>query len=656
MKGNKIYSLMVKLVIASLFVYIDADVQEIVQLIKNGMDNATNPCDNYYQHICGLWNFQNRKIDFFQSAREKMDPIAKDILQQPESDTDSIKLSMEKKWYKVCVRQNISSANGFQRLKEIYESSLRLQKWTEISLHYTQIFGQSIFFDIELNEEHMIKVVKPSKLSRMLTTVSDEMFNKFVHEKIQFLDMYFTPEETYLENDLIFLLYNYRQEVSKMLHITSITTIRKIQKKFNDLEVFTPMANINWLNYFKAMGINLNSDDRMEIEFNPVFLDAIISIIFYNEPRIQAKFIHFMYIMNDDIITYWNQFFPALPNNILSTKCLKEMPIKMGVVEEIIQNHLQEKVSFFKRVYENVYETLERKIKNSKLRKDDKIYTLGQLRNIEFQLPGIYANRKNLMANEISYEFEISSCGLENLINFNKAQLKFKVEKYKQQYYGTQVSATSHEIRKKRDLHLNSSDSKKHNKLEIVAEHLLTNLFSNDAPISWNYGHLAFFIGHELSHVFDNIHSSDNDTINPSIYNHFKCYAKQVNKFGRFQIRSTNNEVLRAQRQMMKEIVADSVGLKIAYKAFKKLLKDKAEIKNQRLPYFNELNENKLFFTSFATQFCQQPLRVYKSLDTHLPNDIRVIMAVENLKEFSTIFNCDKDSFTKSLERCDLLD
>lgn len=55
-------------------------------------------------------------------------------------------------------------------------------------------------------------------------------------------------------------------------------------------------------------------------------------------------------------------------------------------------------------------------------------------------------------------------------------------------------------------------------------------------------------------------------------------------------------------------------------------------------------------------QFCQQPLRHYKNLDTHLPNDIRVIMAVENLQEFSTTFNCHEDSFTEPLERCDLLE
>lgn len=45
----------------------------------------------------------------------------------------------------------------------------------------------------------------------MLTTVSDEMFNNYVNEKIQFFDIYFTPEEADLENDLIFLLHAYRQ-------------------------------------------------------------------------------------------------------------------------------------------------------------------------------------------------------------------------------------------------------------------------------------------------------------------------------------------------------------------------------------------------------------------------------------------------------------
>lgn len=52
---------------------------------------------------------------------------------------------------------------------------------------------------------------------------------------------------------------------------------------------------------------------------------------------------------------------------------------------------------------------------------------------------------------------------------------------------------------------------------------------------------------------------------------------------------------------MMREIVADSVGLKIAYKTFKQLMKGQEQVKNRRLPDFNDLNENKLFFTSFAT-------------------------------------------------------
>lgn len=53
---------------------------------------------------------------------------------------------------------------------------------------------------------------------------------------------------------------------------------------------FSQMADINWLNYFEALGIDLNSDDKIEIEFNPAFLDAMISIIFYKKSSIQGNY------------------------------------------------------------------------------------------------------------------------------------------------------------------------------------------------------------------------------------------------------------------------------------------------------------------------------------------------------------------------------
>lgn len=73
------------------------------------------------------------------------------------------------------------------------------------------------------------------------------------------------------------------------------------------------MADINWLNYFNAMGVDLNKDDPIETEFRLSFLDAIISIIFPEEPRIQGNEekmkISFPYTERNNLFSFEIYFF-----------------------------------------------------------------------------------------------------------------------------------------------------------------------------------------------------------------------------------------------------------------------------------------------------------------------------------------------------------
>ncbi|XP_043481510.1 endothelin-converting enzyme 1-like [Leptopilina heterotoma] len=172
--------------------------------------------------------------------------------------------------------------------------------------------------------------------------------------------------------------------------------------------------------------------------------------------------------------------------------------------------------------------------------------------------------------------------------------------------------------------------------------------FSPGAPLAYNFGRLAFILGHEISHAFDlkRIHSEylrfhQNQTHFENILeNYLLCIVK---RFHQIHVNGTTT---------LNENVADTQGLKLAFKTMRRLIERNPHLEYERLPNLFDFDTSKLFFISFANRYCE--IRDTPNKKSHSPAKARVIGTLQNMKEFAIAFNCQEGDFMNPSDKCDL--
>lgn len=104
------------------------------------------------------------------------------------------------------------------------------------------------------------------------------------------------------------------------------------------------------------------------------------------------------------------------------------------------------------------------------------------------------------------------------------------------------------------------------------------------------------------------------------------------------------------------EDIADNVGIKVAYEAYKKWQLNNVE--EARLPGFENYTSNQMFWLSFARTFCvkhskEEILYRIKNLD-HTINEFRVVGPLSNRPEFAEDFKCPVGSRMNPAHKCSI--
>ncbi|KAG8276613.1 NEDD8 protease nep2 [Homalodisca vitripennis] len=136
--------------------------------------------------------------------------------------------------------------------------------------------------------------------------------------------------------------------------------------------------------------------------------------------------------------------------------------------------------------------------------------------------------------------------------------------------------------------------------------------FNAKVPMYVNFAKIGAVVGHEIIHGFD-------DKLNG------------VNTQG--------------------ENIADSAGLKLAYRAYKRLKRMEAG-----LPNLEQYNNDQLFMLSAATLWCSRTrlemLKLSIMLDTHSPKEFRVKGSFANMPAFGKIFQCELGTPMNPHKKC----
>ncbi|XP_048459296.1 phosphate-regulating neutral endopeptidase PHEX [Rhincodon typus] len=172
-------------------------------------------------------------------------------------------------------------------------------------------------------------------------------------------------------------------------------------------------------------------------------------------------------------------------------------------------------------------------------------------------------------------------------------------------------------------------------------------------PMSISYGAIGVIVGHEFSHAFDdngrkydkngNLHQWWSNASISNFNDKTECMIKQYDDYywpiAGLQVNG---------QRTLGENIADNAGLRQAFRAYRKWIREERGDKEEPLLPGLQLSNNQLFFLSYAHVRCNayRPAAARNKIlnGAHSPSEFRVMGAMSNFEEFSKAYNCPTTS------------
>ncbi|XP_031625441.1 neprilysin-4-like [Contarinia nasturtii] len=212
---------------------------------------------------------------------------------------------------------------------------------------------------------------------------------------------------------------------------------------------------------------------------------------------------------------------------------------------------------------------------------------------------------------------------------------------------------------------VNAYYSRNKNQIIFPAAMLQPPFYHRFLPRSFNFGGIGVVIGHELTHGFDdkgrlfdqygNLNRWWSEPAIEVFHQRASCLISQYGNYKMNDIGGVAVDGIITQG----ENIADNGGIKQAYRAYEKWLKNHCQttecINQEHLEGLN-VTHKQLFFLNFAQVWCgaMRPEATKNKMKTavHSPARYRVIGTLSNSKEFSDAFGCSTASAMNPPKKC----
>ncbi|XP_007441910.1 metalloendopeptidase homolog PEX-like, partial [Python bivittatus] len=177
--------------------------------------------------------------------------------------------------------------------------------------------------------------------------------------------------------------------------------------------------------------------------------------------------------------------------------------------------------------------------------------------------------------------------------------------------------------------------------------------WGTEYPRSLSYGAIGVIVGHEFTHGFDNNGRKydKSGNLDPwwSLQSEEKFKEKtkcMVNQYNNYYWKKAGLNI--KGKRTLAENIADNGGLREAFRAYRKWVKEKRQGEEEALLPGIDFTHNQLFFLSYAHVRCNsfKPEAAREQIYTgvHSPPQFRVIGAMSNFEEFRKAFNCPENT------------
>lgn len=666
--------------------------------ILSKMDRSVDPCIDFYGFACGGWLKENpipedsSSYGIYPWLRQHVDIRLKELLEAPSDAEELEAVSKAKTLYRSCMNETIlemlDSQPILQNLKvpvfrwpvlgeglgREWQWSLRqwnlLQSLAEIrNQHSKSVLVRLYVSPDDKNSSHY--VIKLDQASLSLSSREDYITNTTSAEAyraallslmVDVAVMLGAPEkaaQTQMQEALAFetklahILIPYENRTSENMY--NRYTLSRLQRA---------IPQFNWLSYVRAVVESQEDAERSISHSEPVILRApqyfkqLFKLINSTEPRTVANYIQWRAVFSR-ITTLSRRFlyryldFARVTTGMTSLtprwdKCVNyiENTLVYATGRLFVKTHFQEdKKHMMEELIEGVRWAFIDMLENendwmdgpTKERATEKAHAvLAKVGYPNFILNDSYLNHdlKQLSFSEKDYFGNVMQT-LKFIAQSDLAWLRKSVPRTEWFTNPTTVNA------------FYSSST---NQIRFPAGELQKPFFwGKEYPRSLSYGAIGVIVGHELTHGFDNNGRKydkngnlDQWWSNSSIAAFNEKTQCMISQYNDYHWEEAGLKV-RGKRTLA-ENIADNGGIREAFRAYRRWVDNsRGGVEEHLLPGV-ELNNNQLFFLSYAHVRCNsyrpEAARDQIQSGAHSPPKYRVIGAMSNYEAFHSAFSC----------------
>ncbi|XP_060626085.2 phosphate-regulating neutral endopeptidase PHEX [Anolis sagrei] len=688
---------------------------EAAAAIKSKLNTSVDPCDNFFRFACEGW-IQNNPIPEDSSSygiypwlRHNVDLKLKALLEKPLSKRrDSEAVQKAKILYNSCMNENkIEKADAKPLLSMLKHSPLRwpvLESnigpeglWSERKFSMVQTlaalrsqYSSSVFIrmyvssDDKMSNEHIIKLDQAS-----LSLSAQEDYLKNTTEAKAYRDALFQfmvdiavllgANASRAELDMKSVL-KLEVKIAEIMIPAENRTSESMYNKMNISELTTMIPQFDWLAYIKKVIDtklypelkDIDESENLIVRVPQYFKDLfrilegerkktianylvwrmVYSRIFNLSRRFQYRWLDFSRVIQgtSSLQPQWDKCVNFVENALPYVTGRMFVDLHFQEDKREMMAELTEGIRWaFMDMLENENSWMDSETKTKAVEKAKAV--LAKVGYPEFIMNDTYIAEgiKTLKFSETDY--------FGNVLQTRKhaAQSDFfwlRKEVPKTEWF---TSPTT----------VNAFYSSSTNQIRFPAGELQKPFFwGTEYPRSLSYGAIGVIVGHEFTHGFDNNGRKydKNGNLDPwwSLASEEKFKEKtkcMINQYNNYYWKKAGLNV--KGKRTLAENIADNGGLREAFRAYRKWIKEKRQGEEEALLPGIDFTHNQLFFLSYAHVRCNsfRPEAAREQIYTgaHSPPQFRVIGAMSNFEEFRKAFNCPENTtMNRGPESCRL--
>ncbi|XP_055905883.1 neprilysin-4-like [Eupeodes corollae] len=669
------------------------------KIMKSYMNFSVDPCDDFYEYACGNWENvhpipkDKSEYSLFSLLNNNIQNELREILTQPITSINHSKqeLSAEEKakvYFMTCIDEETINRRGVDPLLYFIDElggwpvldennwSEKEFDWLQLSIKTTLLgYPAVIFSDVEMDLRNSTRYAIYLEEGRLGLSNRDDYLNS---DNEDHLDAYRNLIVTVLR--LLDVDPEKAEETSKEIvdfeiQLANITTDPHVRVDLNEMYIPKTIAelnieyeNIDWIAFFSGI---------LETRLHPNQTIVVLSANYYGnltrllkdvEPKTLANYmiwrgIHpFLDGLDENFRAALQTFKEALTGQKEPLprwkECLKEVNTQVGMATGAM---------FVQRYFDE--DSKNETVGLLSEVKDAFTETLMGLEWIDERTKELAHNKVNKTKLAVGYpDFILNPTELNKLYSDLKVMPEKRFEntlnlvKYSSRERRVRFSKNvDKEMWPSAPAVVNAFFEQTNNRIVIPVGILQPPVFHKNFPRALNYGSMGAFVGHELTHGFDDVGREFDSAGNmipwwsmeavKGFQEREKCFVDQYGNF------SVNGKFLPGIMSKG-ENIADNGGVRQAFRVYRKWQianKKSKRDSTEAMPGLN-LTNDQLFFVAYGQSWCNaiRPEALENRLQTnfHCPGKFRVIGALANFEDFSDVFQCPVGSKMNPTKKC----